>query len=71
MNTSDMPPPSALAGRLDRNHIGVEGAKAIAAVLKDSQLSTLRCAATPNLHLAYTRQSPLTSTAPHGSQPQQ
>ena len=34
--------------------IGVEGVKAIAAVLKDSQLSTLGCAATPNLHLAYT-----------------
>ena len=62
--------PSALAGRLNGNDIGVEGAKAIAAVLKDSQLSTLGCAATPNLHSPYTRQSPLTSTAPLGSQPQ-
>ena len=42
----------------------MEGAKAIAAVLKDSQLSTLGCAATPNLHSAYTRQSPLTSSSP-------
>ena len=39
--------PSALAGRLGRNGIGVEGATAIAAVLKDSQLSTLGCAAAP------------------------
>ena len=44
MNTSDMPPPSALAGRLGDNRLGVEGAKAIAAVLKDAQL----------VHLEYT-----------------
>ena len=60
MNTSDMSPLSALAGRLDYNNIGFEGAKAIAAVLKDSQLSTLGCAATPNLHSACTRHTPLT-----------
>ncbi len=48
-----------LAGRLDYIDIGLEGAKAIADVLKDSQLSTLRCAATPNLDLAYTHQSPM------------
>ena len=42
----------------------MEGAKAIAAVLKDSQLSTLRCAATPNLHSPYTRQSPLNTSPP-------
>ena len=44
---------------LDSNKIGVEGAMAIAAVLKDSQLSTLGCAATPNLHSACTRHTPL------------
>ena len=33
-----------LLGSLDKNYVGVEGAKAIAAVLKDAQLSTLRCA---------------------------
>ena len=37
----------------------MEDAKAIAAVLKDSQLSTLGCAAIPNLHSPYTRQPPL------------
>ena len=57
MNTSDMPPPRA-ARRLDGNRVGVEGAKAIAAVLKDSQLSTLGCAADPNLPSAYTRHTP-------------
>ena len=50
-------PPSALAGRLDLNYIGVEGAKAIAAVLKDSHVSTLGCAAAPTAPLA--RQGPL------------
>ena len=42
----------------------MEGAKAIAAVLKDSQLSTLGCAATPNLHSPYTRQSPMNTFLP-------
>ena len=43
----------------------MEGAKAIAAVLKDSQLSTLGCAATPNLYLACTQcQAPRTSSPP-------
>ena len=37
----------------------MEGAKAIAAVLKHSQLSTLGCAATPNLHSPFTRQTPM------------
>ena len=60
MNTSAS---SVLAGRLDNNFIGVKGAKAIAAVLKDSQLSTLGCAATSNLHSPYTRQLPA-DTAP-------
>ena len=47
-----------LAGRLDSNGIG-GGAKRIAAVLKDSRLSTLGCAATPNLHSACTRHTPM------------
>ena len=67
MNTSDMPPRGARRRSLGAtrppqarrhacyNNIGVEGAKAIAAVLKDSQLSTLGCAATPNLHSPFTR----------------
>ena len=42
----------------------MEGAKAIAAVLKDSQLSTLGCAATPNLHSAYTPCRPQKCSAP-------
>ena len=42
----------------------MEGAKAIAAVLKDSQLSTLGCAAAPNLHSAYTRHTPLNTFLP-------
>ena len=42
----------------------MEGAKAIAAVLKHSQLSTLGCAATPNLHSPDTRQSPLNTFLP-------
>ena len=63
-------PPSL--GSLNGNRLGEQGAKAIAAVLKDSQLSTLGCAATPNLHLAYTRQSPLTlSVNPAQSRKQQ
>ena len=41
---------AALAGRLDGSYIGVEGAKAIAAVLKDSQLSTLRSTPARCLH---------------------
>ena len=46
MTTSDShAAPSALAGRLDGNDIGVEGTKAIAAVLKDTKLSELGCAA--------------------------
>ena len=53
------PLPFAALGSLKGNRFGVEGAKAIAAVLKDSQLSTLGCAAAPNLHSPYTRQSPL------------
>ena len=51
--------PSRPLGRLSNNNIGVEGAKAIAAVLKDSQLSTLGCAATSTLHSPNTRQSPM------------
>ena len=42
----------------------MEGAKAIAAVLKDSQLSTLGCDAAPNLHLASTRHTPLNTFLP-------
>ena len=55
-----MAPLGVRAGRLDGTFIGFEGVKAIAAVLKDSQLSTLGCTATPNLHSAYTRQPPMT-----------
>ena len=58
MNTSDPVIPPSL-GSLHGNSLGAGGVKAIAAVLKDSQLSTLGCAATPNLHSAYTRQSPM------------
>ena len=56
MNTSAS---SVLAGRLDNNFIGVKGAKAIAAVLKDSQLSTLRHAAQSHAIPARTCQAPL------------
>ena len=42
----------------------MEGAKAIAAVLKDAKLSTLGCAAPPNLHSPFTRQSPINTFLP-------
>ena len=47
------PSPHTPTGRLRANEIGVEGAKAIAAVLKDTQISTLRCAlpVTPVPHI--------------------
>ena len=44
MSTSDIPPSYALH-RLATCSIGVEGAEAIAAVLKESNLSELGCAA--------------------------
>ena len=50
-------PPLPAHRSLDHNGLGAEGAKAIAAVLKDSQLSSLRCAAAPTAPLA--RQGPL------------
>ena len=42
-----VPPPRRRRGRLDRNDIGVEGAKAIAAVLKETQLVQLEYAICP------------------------
>ena len=55
MNTSDAIPWSLHS--LEGNHIMAEGVEAIAAVLKDTQLSTLKCAA--QSHPVLTVHSPL------------
>ena len=62
MTISDVPPLVTL-GSLNGNRLGAEGAKVIAAVLKDSQLSMLGCAAPPQIytHSAYTLQFPLST----------
>ena len=39
-----MPSLAAVLGSLNKNDLGVEGVKMIAAVLKDTSLSKLRCA---------------------------
>ena len=44
MNTFCRARPSAVLGSLNENEVGVEGVKMIAAVLKDTSLSKLRCA---------------------------
>ena len=36
---------------LENNSIGVEGASALAAILKDTQITNLKCAAAPSARL--------------------
>jgi hypothetical protein len=42
---SPFPPHAPLAHSLERNNIGAEGASALAAILKETQITNLKCAA--------------------------
>jgi hypothetical protein len=44
-----MPAPP-FARSLQENNIGVQGASALAAILKETKITTLKCAAAPSVH---------------------
>ena len=53
-----MIPALPLPRSLSANGIGVEGASALAAVLKETQITNLECAAAPELSLTFSVSAP-------------
>ena len=51
-------PAPTLARSLGDNQIGVDGASALAAVLKETQITNLECAAAPELSLTFSVSAP-------------